>query len=146
MLGATVMAVCLGVGVTACSGSASSKASRPPGRSPRSLSAVFDALPRYPRSRAASSRTKSTAGVLIQSFTVNGVTPDQLMTWFGDQLSRSDWIPVPTSQQGTDRRREWKRQHRTLVVTSAPAKTAGASATPTSQYSLLLSPEGVPAP
>lgn len=106
---------------------------------------MFKDLPRYPRSDDMSALTKSTDGTFAESFTVPGATPATILQYFVDVLPRDGWTAVsaPTADGTVSRRGVWQRSHRRLVVSSAPAPTAGATA---SQYSFVLAPAGTGTP
>jgi hypothetical protein len=139
--------------VVACgSGSDSTGSDRPPGRATSTIATVFKDLPHYPRSHAVSSITTNADGTLAQSFTVNGATPQTILAFFVDTLPRQGWIPAgrPVAEGTTDRRGVWKQNRRSLVVSSAPAPSAGSTGQrgdlATAQYSFVLTPAGGAAP
>ncbi len=112
-----------------------------------STTAVFDRIPRYPRSTSASSRTKNSDGTLVQSFTVKGATPSAILAYYVDLMPRDGWTAAqrPTTEGTAGRRGSWRRNRRTLVISSAPAPAAGSGQQEDArltQYSLLLYPPG----
>jgi hypothetical protein len=148
--GASILVVaCLVLlGLTACgSGGDSSAASPPPGRSPRSLNAVFDALPRYPRAKATGPVTRSDQGTIVRSYLVQGASAQQVLEYFVDTLPDHGFEPdgAPTAQGSDSTRGTWRSGKRTLVLTVTAAPTAGGAAADSvaTQYSFLLSPPGV---
>jgi hypothetical protein len=151
---AAVIVACLLLFALAGCGSSSGSAdatNTPPGRSPKALSAVFDALPHYPRSRATSARTRGDQGTLVRSYLVEGASTQQVLDYFVKVLPRQSFEPagIPTTQGTDSLRGEWRLGKRTLVLTITPAPTAGdtgASGEVTTQYSFLLAPAGVSVP
>lgn len=151
---AGAIAACLLVFALAGCGSSSSSGdakNTPPGRSPKPLSAVFDALPHYPRSHATGPRTRGDQGTFVRSYLVKGASTQQVLDYFTKVLPHQGFEPSATpTTQGTDSLRgRWRLGKRTLAltVTSAPAAgSSGASSDVTTQYSLLLAPAGVSVP
>jgi hypothetical protein len=138
------------VALAACgSDRGSAKANTPPGRSPKSLSAVFDALPHYPRSQATSDRTRGDQGTIVRSYLVKGASAQQVLDYFVEVLPRQGFEPAatPTTQGANSLRGEWRVGKRTLAITITPAPAVGGSSGDVAtQYSFLLSPAGVSAP
>jgi hypothetical protein len=137
--------------ITACGsdGGQSTIAHAPPGRSPKAANAVFDALPRFPGSRAAGSLTRGADGTLVQSFLARGTTVEAVMQYFVDVLPRQGFRATarPAPLSATGERARWRSDGRSLVISAAPAPAAaGANAATDTQYSFLLSPRGVAAP
>ncbi len=96
-----------------------------------------------------SSRTKNADGTVVQSFTVSGASPQQIITWYVKALDQEGWSAAsgPHAEGHQARRETWKKVHRTLVVSTSRAPALGSTGqrddTPTSQYSFVLAPHGV---
>ena len=112
-------------------------------------SSRFDDLPRYPRSAPTGARVRDANGVLVQTFSVPGTTPQEIVQYMLDVLPRHRWTRVTTSSGGSENghRLLWRDGRLHLVLAVAAASTlqeGGAADQPTSQYSYLLYPAGVP--
>ncbi len=142
---ACVLGCCL-VAASCGGGGPSRGADRP--RRVNGSSAQFDRLPRYPRSKAVVTPTRSPSGIVQQTFMVRGARPQSIVNWFLDVLPRAGWhgVDSPRDEGTVARRGEWTQGGWHLVVAVSPAPTIGdgdASAEADAQYSFVLYPVGV---
>lgn len=116
-----------------------------PSRSAR----VLDDVPTYPASVDRWGIVKRDDGLLTQSFVVRGAGRERIASWFDRHLKRRGWVGV--GGIGTEgrlaSRRIFTKDRRVLMVAIASAPVVGQVPPfdrPTSKYSLVLYPHGIP--
>ncbi len=101
---------------------------------------AFDSIPRYPRTEEAGSLTEE-AGVSTQSFTVRNTRPRDIIDFYAARLEELWQVSQEPEEVGNGTfRGVWVQGERELLVTTAPAPTAGGDEV-TAQYSLELGPK-----
>jgi hypothetical protein len=95
---------------------------QPAPRNTRFAQGLFDSIPRYPRSDPLSPASEQ-KGVVVQTFGVQGTTPELVLEWYTDELD--GWANVRRPQMFGRRawRGVWERGDRRLLVSAGPAPT-----------------------
>jgi hypothetical protein len=142
--GVLAVLVATSILIGAC-GDGSSSPSQPAARDTHGEEGLLDRIPRYPRSEPLA-RASEQGGVTVQTFGVEGTTPEQVLDWYRDELAGWTSVRRPRPFGRTAWRGVWERQDQRLLVSAGPAPTleqdpADIEQT-TTQYSLTLGEPG----
>lgn len=138
---AAVAVVLFVYGIAGCSRNPSPPTGSQAG--PKSSAAPYglETIPLYPRSDPLGPRGQR-GDAVEQTFEVLGATPQEVLDWYGDQLS--DWIALPAkaADRAASLRRTWVSGSRRLVIAAAPSTEVGADSPYATEYSVTLDERG----
>lgn len=97
-------------------------------------------LPAYPRSEPIGARSEKD-GVVTQSFSVAGATPEQVISFYVGELPGLGWVPAePAHREDTASRVDFVRGDMRLEVTATSLAGRAGPEEATVQYSLVVRP------
>lgn len=98
----------------------------------------FDDLPRHPRSEPIGPRSEMD-GVVTQSFSATGATPEQVISFFTERLQETGWTPAePAHREDTPTRADFTLDDLRLELTATSLAGRTGPDEATVQYSLVL--------